>query len=103
MNRVALEELVTPKEEEARLEGLLYFGDSKVNCFATGEVDSLCESLRSFGGAGLDEIEGKMGFGGSWLPKDTIAIRAKFEELDLEAGLLDSIVSDNEELSKEDQ
>ena len=51
----------------------------------------------------LDEIEGKMGFGGSCLPKDTIAIRTKFEELDLEAGLLDSIVSDNEELSKEDQ
>ena len=51
----------------------------------------------------LDEIEGKMGFGGICLPKDTIAIRAKFEELGLEAGLLDSIVSDNEELSKEDQ
>ena len=48
----------------------------------------------------LDEIEGKMGFGGSCLPKDTIAIRAKFEELGLEAGLLDSILSDNEKLSR---
>lgn len=51
----------------------------------------------------LEEINGKMGFGGSCLPKDTIAIRAKFEELGLEASLLDSIVSDNETLSKEDQ
>ena len=41
-----------------------------------------------------------MGFGGSCLPKDTIAIRAKFEELGLKAGLLDSILSDNEKLSK---
>ena len=51
----------------------------------------------------LDEIEGKMGFGGSCLPKDTIAIRAKFEELGLEAGFLDSILSDNEKLTKENQ
>ena len=51
----------------------------------------------------LDEINGKMGFGGSCLPKDTVAIRAKFEELGLEASLLDSIVSDNETLSKEYQ
>ena len=50
----------------------------------------------------LDEIEGKMGFGGSCLPKDVVAIRAKFEELGLEAGLLDSIVSDNKSLSRED-
>jgi hypothetical protein len=60
VNRGALEELVAPKEEEARLEGLLYFGDSKVNCFATGEVDGLRENLGSFEGAGLDEIEGKL-------------------------------------------
>ena len=51
----------------------------------------------------LDEINGKMGFGGSCLPKDTIAIRTKFEDLGLEASLLDSIVYDNETLSKEDQ
>ena len=51
----------------------------------------------------LDEIEGKMGFGGSCLPKDTIAIRARFEELEIEAGLFDSILSDNEKLSKENQ
>ena len=51
----------------------------------------------------LDEIEGKMGFGGSCLPKDTIAIRAKFEELGIEAGLLNSILSDNDKLSKENQ
>ena len=51
----------------------------------------------------LDEIEGKMGFGGSCLPKDTIAIRAKFEELGIEAGLLDSVLSDNDKLSKDNQ
>ena len=51
----------------------------------------------------LDEIEGKMGFGGSCLPKDTIAIRAKFEELGLGAGLLDSVLSDNKALSGEGQ
>ena len=51
----------------------------------------------------LDEIEGKMGFGGSCLPKDMVAIRAKFEELEMEAGLFDSILSDNEMLWKEDQ
>ena len=50
----------------------------------------------------LDEIQGKMGYGGSCLPKDTIAIRAKFEELGLEAGLLDSVLSDNKTLSRED-
>ena len=43
----------------------------------------------------LDEIYGKMGYGGSCLPKDTIAINAKFKELGLEAGLLNSIVHDN--------
>ena len=36
----------------------------------------------------------------SCLPKDTIAINAKFNELGLEAGLIDSIVLDNEKLSK---
>ena len=51
----------------------------------------------------LDEIGGKMGFGGSCLPKDTIAIRAKFDELGLEADLFESILSDNETLSREDQ
>ncbi len=51
----------------------------------------------------LDEIEGKMGFGGNCLPKDTIAVRSKFEELGLEAGLLDSVLSDNDKLSKENQ
>ena len=51
----------------------------------------------------LDEIEGKMGFGGSCLPKDTVAIRAKFEELEIKACLFDSILSDNEMLSKKDQ
>ena len=51
----------------------------------------------------LDEIDGKMGFGGICLPKDTIAIRAKFEELGLEADLLESILSDNETLSRENQ
>ena len=50
----------------------------------------------------LDEIEGKMGFGGSCLPKDTIAIRARFEDLGLDAGLLDAVVSDNKALSRED-
>ena len=48
----------------------------------------------------LDEIDGKMGYGGSCLPKDTIAINAKFNELGLEAGLIDSIVLNNEKLSK---
>ena len=51
----------------------------------------------------LDEIEGKMGFGGSCLPKDTIAIKAKFEDLGLEAGLLNSVLSDNKALSREGQ
>ena len=51
----------------------------------------------------LDEIEGKMGFGGACLPKDSMAIRAKFEELGLEAGLLNSVLSDNMALSREDQ
>jgi nucleotide sugar dehydrogenase len=51
----------------------------------------------------LDEFNGKMGFGGSCLPKDTIAIRTKFEELGLEADLFESILSDNEALSREDQ
>ena len=51
----------------------------------------------------LDEFNGKMGFGGSCLPKDTIAIRTKFEELGLEADLFESILSDNETLSREDQ
>lgn len=50
----------------------------------------------------LDEIYGKMGYGGSCLPKDTIAINAKFKELGLEAGLLNSIVHDNKKFSKED-
>ena len=51
----------------------------------------------------LDDLDGKMGFGGKCLPKDTKGIRALFEELGLEAGLLDSIVIDNEKLSEENQ
>ena len=51
----------------------------------------------------LDEIEGKMGFGGSCLPKDTMAIGAKFGDLGLEAGLLNSVLSDNKALSREGQ
>ena len=50
----------------------------------------------------LDEIEGKMGFGGSCLPKDTMAIRTRFEELGLEACLFDSVLSDNKALLRED-
>ncbi len=50
----------------------------------------------------LDEIGGKMGFGGSCLPKDVIAIGAKFDELGLEAGLFDSVMSDNKALLRED-
>ena len=51
----------------------------------------------------LDEFYGKMGFGGSCLPKDTIAIRGKFEELGLDAELFESILSDNEALSRGNQ
>ena len=51
----------------------------------------------------LDEISEKMGFGGSCLPKDTLAIMAKFQDLGIEADLFHSVVSDNERLSKGDQ
>ena len=51
----------------------------------------------------LDEIYGKMGFGGVACPKDTIAIRGKFEELGLDAELFESILSDNEALSRGNQ
>jgi UDPglucose 6-dehydrogenase len=51
----------------------------------------------------LDEITGKMGFGGSCLPKDVMAIMAKFEELRIEADLFDSLASDNERLANGDQ
>ena len=47
----------------------------------------------------LDEIIGKMGFGGNCLPKDTMAIAAKFQELGIEADLFESLASDNERLS----
>ena len=47
----------------------------------------------------LDEFPGKMGFGGSCLPKDTMAISAKFQELRIEADLFESLASDNERLS----
>ena len=48
----------------------------------------------------LDEIGGKDGFRVGCLPKDTIAIRAKFEDLGLEADMFESILSDNETLSR---
>ena len=48
----------------------------------------------------LDDLDGKMGFGGKCLPKDTKGIRALFEELGLEAGLLVSFVIENEKLSE---
>ncbi len=51
----------------------------------------------------LDEFPGKMGFGGSCLPKDTMAIAAKFEELGIEADLFESLASDNERLSSGNQ
>ena len=51
----------------------------------------------------LDEISEKMGFGGSCLPKDTLAIMAKFQDLGIEADLFDSLASDNERLSKGNQ
>lgn len=51
----------------------------------------------------LDEISGKMGFGGSCLPKDTMAIRAEFEEKGIVADLFDSLASDNERLSDGNQ
>ena len=51
----------------------------------------------------LDEISGKMGFDGSCLPKDTMAIRTEFEELGIEADLFDSLASDNERLSSGNQ
>ena len=51
----------------------------------------------------LDEISGKMGFGGSCLPKDTMAIRTEFEEKGIVADLFDSLASDNERLSDGNQ
>jgi len=51
----------------------------------------------------LDEISGKMGFGGSCLPKDTTAIGTEFEELGIVADLFDSLARDNERLSNENQ
>ena len=51
----------------------------------------------------LDELPGKMGFGGSCLPKDTKAITAEFEELGIEADLFESLASDNERLSNGNQ
>ncbi len=51
----------------------------------------------------LDERSGEMGFGGSCLPKDTLALRAKLEDLGIEADLFDSLVRDNDRLSKGDQ
>ena len=49
----------------------------------------------------LDEMSGKMGFGGSCLPKDTLAIKAQLEDLGIVADLFDSLASDNDRLSKE--
>ena len=51
----------------------------------------------------LDEMNGKMGFGGSCLPKDTLAIKAQLEDLGIVADLFDSLASDNDRLSKGDQ
>jgi len=49
----------------------------------------------------LDEFPGKMGFGGSCLPKDTMAIASKFQELGIRADLFESLASDNERLTRE--
>ena len=51
----------------------------------------------------LDEMSGKMGFGGSCLPKDTLAIKAQLDDLGIVADLFDSLASDNDRLSKGDQ
>ena len=51
----------------------------------------------------LDENPEKMGFDGSCLPKDTWAIRTKFDELGIEADLLEALASDNERLANESQ
>ncbi len=51
----------------------------------------------------LDEFPEKMGFGGSCLPKDTMAIATKFQELGIKAELFDSLERDNKRLSKDNQ
>ena len=51
----------------------------------------------------LDQRDGDLGFDGSCLPKDTIAISTRFEELGIRQNLFKSLLEDNKRLSEENQ